>query len=74
MYGFNQHNLTNDYYYEKFNTKFDVGEAIGIIRQHNVIMEYTAQETFDFFNDLSSDEKPELRNDTEEKYLSYIFL
>ena len=45
LYGFNQHNLTNEQYYEVFNTKVDVGEDIGIISQQRVLMEYTAQET-----------------------------
>ena len=30
LYNFHQHNLINEQYYEKFNTKTDVGEAIGI--------------------------------------------
>ena len=43
LYGFNQHNLINEQYYEKFNTKFDVGEAIYITRKHHVPMEDKAQ-------------------------------
>ena len=43
LYGLYQHNLTNEEFYERFNTKFDVGEDIGITRQHCVIMVYTAQ-------------------------------
>ena len=45
LYGFNQHNLKNEQYYERFNANIDVGEAIGITRQHRFLMEYTAQET-----------------------------
>ena len=30
LYGFNQHNLTNEQHYERLNTKVDVVEAIGI--------------------------------------------
>ena len=45
LYGLHQHKFTNEQYYEKFNTRFDVGEDIGITRQHRLIMEYTAQET-----------------------------
>ena len=40
LYGFHKHNLTNEHYYERFNTKVDVGESIGITRQHRVLMEY----------------------------------
>ena len=32
LYGFHQHNLTNEYYYELFNTKVDVRGDIGITR------------------------------------------
>ena len=46
IYGSNQHNLTNEQYYEKFNTKVDVGESIGVIRPHHVLMEDRTQETF----------------------------
>ena len=45
LYVFNQHNLNNGNYYEKFNTKVDVVEAIGITRQQHFLMEDTAQET-----------------------------
>ena len=57
-----------------FNTKFDVGEAIGITRQHRVLMESHGTRNIKKFDDLSSDEKPEARKDTEERYPSYIFL
>ena len=63
LYGFNQHNLTNEQFYDRFNTKVDVGEVIGITRQHRVIMEDMAQETLKKFDDLSSDEKLEVRKD-----------
>ena len=33
-----QHNFTNEYYREQFNTKVDVGKSIGITRQHRVLM------------------------------------
>ena len=73
LYGFNQQNLTNEQYYEQLNTKTDVGEANRITRQHHVLMEDTAQETLKKFYDLSSDESGEVRKDTEERYLLYIF-
>ena len=43
LYVFHQHNLKNEQYCDQFNTKVDVGEAIGITIQHRVLMEYTAQ-------------------------------
>ena len=32
LYGFHQNVLTNDKWYKKFNTKVDVGDAIGVTR------------------------------------------
>ena len=74
LYGFHKHNLKNEQYYEQFYTKVDVVEDIGITRQHRVLMEEMAQEFIFNFDDLSSDEKQEVINDTKERYLSYIFL
>ena len=66
--------MTNDNYYERFNTKVDAEEDISITRQHRVLTERTSQETFKKFYDLSSDKKIEASKDTKEGYLSYIFL
>ena len=38
LYGFRKHNLTNEHYYEQFNIKVDVEEAIVITRQRHVLM------------------------------------
>ena len=43
LYGFHQQNLTNEQYYEIFNSKVGVGEAIVITGQHHVLMEDTEQ-------------------------------
>ena len=45
LHVFQQQSLNNENYYEQFNTKFDVGVAISITRQHRVLMEYMAQES-----------------------------
>ena len=66
--------MTNEQYYELFNNKVEVGEYIGITIQHGVLMKYTAQETIKQFDELSTDEKLEVKNDTKKRYLSYIFL
>ena len=57
LYIFQQHNLTNKLYYERFSAYVDVGEVIGIKIQHRFLMEGTAQETFQKNYDLSSDEQ-----------------
>jgi hypothetical protein len=45
FYLFRQETLSNSQWYERFNTKVDVGDAIGVTRQHKVLLEYVAQET-----------------------------
>ena len=57
LYVFNQHNLTNEQYSDRFNTNVDVGEDICITIQYCVLTEDTAQETVKTFDDLGSDEK-----------------
>jgi hypothetical protein len=44
FYSFKQESLSNPQWYERFNTKVDVGDAIGVTRQHKVLLEYLAQE------------------------------
>ena len=58
LYGFQQHILTNEQYYEQFNSNFDVGLAISITRKHHFLMEDMAQEKFKRkFDDLIPDEQ-----------------
>jgi hypothetical protein len=60
---------------QKFNTKVDVGLAIGITREHKVHLEYVAQENYTLtFAALSAEQKQALREDAEERYISYAFL
>ena len=62
-------------WYENFNTRVDVGETIGVTRQHKMLLEYVAQEVHDkAFAKLSEEVQKEVRVDAEERYLSYIFL
>jgi hypothetical protein len=81
FYSFRQpDNMNNPQYYERFNTKVDVGEAIGVTRQHKSLLEHVAQElpavggvpvTFD---SLTPAQQLLVRDDAEERYLSYAFL
>jgi hypothetical protein len=60
---------------QKFNTKVDVGLAIGITQQHKVLLEYVAQENHILtFATLSAEQKQAVCNDAEEWYISYTFL
>jgi hypothetical protein len=75
LYGFNQNVLSNNQWYDRFNTKVDVGSAIGVTRQHKVLLEHVAQETHSAkYETLTPDQQEEVRTDAEEWYLSYIFL
>jgi hypothetical protein len=75
FYSFRQETMSNPQWYEKFNTKVDVGSAIGITRQHKVLLEYVAQENHTLtFAALSAKQKQAVREDAEERYISYTFL
>ena len=75
LYSFGQNQLTNEQWYERFNTKIDVGTAIGVTRQHKVLCEHVAAEASTTkFEDLPEAEQLIIRDQAEERYLSYVFL
>jgi hypothetical protein len=75
FYSFWQETMSNLEWYEKFNTKVDVGSAIGVTQQHKVLLEYVAQENHMLaFTALSAEQKQAVHEDTEECYISYAFL
>jgi hypothetical protein len=80
FYSFRQSdNMSNPQWYERFNTKVDVGEAIGVTRQHKALLEHLAQEqtvgtTIVTFDSLTADQQAAVRIDAEERYISYVFL
>jgi hypothetical protein len=75
FYSFKQDNLSNPQWYERFNTKVDVSGAIGVTRQHKILLEYVAQESYTrAFTDLRPVEQQLVLNDAEERYVSYAFL
>ena len=52
-----------------------VREAIGVTRQHKVLLEYVAQEIYtQTFFALTKAEQLVTREDAEERYISYAFL
>jgi hypothetical protein len=72
---FKQDSLSNPQWYEQFNTKVNVGEAIGVNHQHKVLLEYVNQESYTHaFMDLGAAEHQLVRDDAEERYVSYAFL
>jgi hypothetical protein len=76
IYSFNQHSLTNEQWYERFNTNIDVGSAIGVTRQHRVLLEHVAAENGGTtpFDELNEDEQKDVRENAKEQYHSYVFL
>jgi hypothetical protein len=60
--------MSNRQGYELFNTKVDVSGAIGVTRQHKVLLEYVAQESYTrAFADLGPAEQQLVRDDAEER-------
>jgi hypothetical protein len=67
--------MSNPQWYEKSNTKVDVGSPIGITQQHKVLLEYVDQENHTLaFTALSAEQKQAVHKDAEEHYISYAFL
>jgi hypothetical protein len=53
----------------------DVSEAIGVARKHKVRLDYVAQESYTkSFEGLGEAEHKLVRDDAEERYVSYAFL
>jgi hypothetical protein len=75
FYSFKQESLSNPQWYERFNTKVDVGTAVGVSRQHKGLLEYVAMELYNqSFETLGDAEQQAVREDTEERYTSLAFL
>ena len=75
MYNFRQESMNNAQWYEKFNTKVDVANAVGVTRQHKVLNEYVAQQEHgQEYEQLNDADKETVREDAEERYLSYVML
>jgi hypothetical protein len=72
---FKQETLSNPQWYERFNTKVDVSEAIGVTRQHKVLLDYVAQESYTkSFEVPGVAEQKLVRDDAEERSVLYAFL
>ena len=67
--------MSNPQWYERFNTKVDVREAIGVNRQRKVILEYMAQDLYNqTFSAPAEAEQTVTHEDAKEHYLSYALL
>jgi hypothetical protein len=75
FYSFKQETLSTPQWYGRFNTKVDVSEAISVNRQHKVLLDYVAQEVYTkSFEGLGLAEQKLVRDDAEERYVSYALL
>ena len=71
FYSFRQGTMSNPQWYERFNTKINVADAIGVTRQHKVLLEYVAMELHTkAFTALTTTEQQTIQKDAEERYLS----
>jgi hypothetical protein len=53
----------------------DVSEAIGVTQQHKVFLDCVAQESYTkSFGGLGVEEQKLVRDDAQERYISYAFL
>ena len=67
--------MTNDQWYERFNTKVDVGTIIGVTRHYSVLFELTAHSThIASYQDITNNKRIEIKFDAEERYITNIFL
>lgn len=75
LYTSHQETLNNTQWYERFNTKVDVANAIGVTREHKALNEFVAQEQHtQAYETLTVAQKETVQNDAKERYLSYIML
>ena len=62
--------MSNKQQYEQFSTNIDVGSAIGITRQHQVLLSHVAKECNNKYEVMTSEEKKGTWEYAEERYLS----
>ena len=68
FYAFRRDNMSNPQWYERFNTKVDAGEAIGVTRKHKVLLGYVAQEIYtQNFSALTEAEQLVTREDAKDR-------
>ena len=72
---FKQGNLSNTQYVEKFNTRYDVAKSVGVEFGYASLWEYCAKDVHKSnYDSLTSAEQREVREDAEERYISYILI
>ena len=74
LYSFSKNTLSNEQWYERFDTRIDVGTAIGVTRQHLVLLDHVALKAGMSFAAQNASEQKATRETAKERYLSYVFL
>ena len=76
LYQFKQDQLSNQAWYEQFNTKADVAASIGATRVHSILCQHTARDLYSGleFKDLQPVEQEHATLEAEERYLAYVML
>jgi hypothetical protein len=77
LLGFHQEGLTNAQWYEKFNTRVDVAESIGVSFESKGLLEHQTKEDHDAattFKSLNDDQKQLIRLKVRETFLTYVML
>ena len=75
--GYHQETKSKDAYYNRFNTKYDVADAIGIILgDHSMLHEWVTQEDHpgDDFEDLTDMQQLAVCKKSRDKYLAYMMV
>jgi hypothetical protein len=76
LLGFQQGNLSNAEYYEKFNTRIDVAQTVGLNQVHPAAVDVMVKEIFpsQAYTDLTQQQQEEVDEKAAELYFSYLFL
>ena len=68
LYTFHQNDLTNNQWYEKFNTRSVIDNDITVTRQHKLLFEHMDQEIYsDAFENITVEEQKIVRVYEEER-------
>ena len=76
LFGYRQETMTNAQWYERFNTRVDVANAIGVSFLHPALLTYQAGQDHDGseYDALTDAEKETIKTKVTERFLGYIML
>ena len=75
LYGVHQEGLTNATWSEHFDTKLEIGDAIGVSRSHTITLEFVVEEVYKkTYASLDHAEQVKVQDDADERYKTFVFL